>query len=127
MSSTTTRRDEGSTSGRFADLGKHIDDLVTRIEALTNVRGLITGELKVGREWIDEIRVQTELGKMEIRDRMVPALDRVEIAYDHGSRRIHGFLEDPAVDSDELRSAVKKELQSLQREIEEAGKNFKIS
>lgn len=96
MSTTTTRRDEGPTLGRFADIGKHIDDLVARTDALKNVRGFIDRELKVGREWIDEIRVQNELGKMEIRDRMAPTLDRVEIAYDNGSRRIHGFLEDPA-------------------------------
>ena len=127
MSTTRTRRDGSSTLGRFADIGKHIDDLVARTDGLTNVRGFIDRELKVGREWIDEMRVQNELGKMEIRERTTPVLDRLELAYDDGSRRIHGFLEDPTTDPDELRIAVKKELQGLQREIEEAGKNYGIS
>lgn len=131
MSTRTTHRDEASISGRFAEIGKHIDDLVARIDApnsdaLKNVRGFIDRELKVGREWIDEIRVQNDLGKMEVRDRIVPALDRLEIAYEKGSRRIHRLLEDPVIDLYELGSAVTKELQGLQREIEEAGRNYRI-
>ena len=127
MSTTTTRRDRSSTLGRFADIGKHIDDLMARTDALTNVRGFIDRELKVGREWIDEIHVQNELGKMEIRERTAPVLDRLEIAYDNGSRRIHGFLEDPSTDPDELRTAVNKELRGLKQEIEAAAKNYGIS
>ena len=48
MSTTTTRRDEGATLRRFADIGKHIDDLVARTDALKNVRGFIDRALKWG-------------------------------------------------------------------------------
>lgn len=124
--STATRRDDGSASGRFAEIGRHLDELVARTDDLKKARGFIARELKVWREWIDELRVQNELAKMEIRDRMVPALDRLELAYEHGSGEIHRLLEDPAIDSDGFRRAVKKELEGLRRDIE-AARTFEIS
>jgi hypothetical protein len=101
--------------GRFADLGAGLGRLLDKAEHSELADGL-KAELKVWREWLDEARLQSALGSMEVRDRLAGPTKEIEHAYARLLKHLVALeeLPDPAP---HLTEAVQAELISIKEEL----------
>ena len=83
------------------------------------IAAALGAERDVWKARLEELRVQAELGRMEIRDRIKAIADRIDDLTAHVRQDIHEVEERNDI-SHEVESAVKKEMHTLRREIEKA-------
>ena len=100
---------------RLGDLGSGLGRLLDRAEHGELAEGL-KAELKVWREWLDEARLQSALGSMEVRDRLAGPTSTIEHAYARLLKHLTELeeLSDPAP---HLTDAVQAELISIRDEL----------
>ena len=77
------------------------------------------------KRWRDEVALQARLGVMEARDVLEPTLLKLEDAI----ASVVSDVDDPTdvVDVEELETRLTGELGGLRRELEVAGKDFRIA
>jgi hypothetical protein len=93
------------------------DDIsMTRTDVIDSVRE----ELALWRGRIEGLRLQAILGKMEVDDRLRPALERLEIAYGTARRRLHE-LSVEEMSWEELEPQLQIALKDLREEFDRAG------
>lgn len=100
---------------RFAEFGARIDSLLNKAEHSEFISG-VKSELGVWRRWIDEVKVQSELGSMEARDRVDAGIATLTRRYSALKKQV-GDLEEQLDPASGLQEAVRKELLEAKDEI----------
>lgn len=75
---------------RFSEFGARVDRLLETAQQ-SELFSRVKSELEVWREWLDEARVQRELGTMEARERIEKARSSLERLYSRVKKRVEEF------------------------------------
>jgi cob(I)alamin adenosyltransferase len=110
-------RIDGRLSAARAQVGQDVaftrDDLV---EALRK-------ELDVWKTRVDELKVQTALGLMEVNDRLAPHLHRVEATISRIRRDVEELADAEMVDEEGLGYSIKISMTGLREDLEEVDRS----
>lgn len=88
-----------------------------RAESREALRTALNEAEKTGESWLDDLRVQAELGRMDLRDELRSALSRLEHATGAFGRMIGHVAEDASTDLAELRASALKAIDEFRRAL----------
>lgn len=126
---TTTRDPEAcrTMEQRLSEIGRRVDDLMSKVRDGNGLRQTVSGEVDVWRQWRDELHLQAELASMEVRDAVQPTVAKVDLAFDRVLDRVDELLAATEFDAGDVRSSVEKEMKGLRRDLEAASAEFRIA
>lgn len=92
-------------------------DLATTRKDLSDA---VREELDVWKARLEELRVQTSLGRMEVRERLEPVIERVDLSLERIRKHVDRLTNAEVVDADDLERSVREALRELRREMDAA-------
>ena len=85
----------------------------------------MSNEMQNWQGKLDELKVQANLGKAELRDAVQPTIDNIEIELDHLGKRMKEFQETSGDALEDIKNGANTALDAIIKSFKEASAHFK--